>query len=79
MSCCGSCQDKPVNHNKRWSSDDEKDLLVKFASGKPLDLIADELGRTVVSILHRLSLNELVEFDREKNAYYTVPTLLYQF
>lgn len=79
MSCCGSCQDKPSNHNKRWNEADEAQAILQYAAGTPIDMIAEDLGRTPVSILHRLTLHGLVEFDREENAYFTVPVKLYQF
>lgn len=70
---------KPANHNKRWSEDDEKYLLINYAAGAAIDLIAKQLNRTVISVLSRLANNDLVEYDKKKNAYYKVRALLYQF
>jgi hypothetical protein len=70
---------KPSNHQKRWSEDDEKYLIVNYAAGVNIDLIAKVLDRTTVSVLSRLSLSGLVEFDKKANAYYSVRALLYQF
>lgn len=82
--CGGSCKSKstvakPSNHNKRWSPTDDTALILGYAQGTGLEVMADKLGRTVVSILHRLSLNGLVKFDPKENAYMTVPTVLYKF
>ena len=69
----------PPNHQKRWTDADEKTMLQLYAAGSTIDIIANVLGRTVVSVLHRLSLNHIVMFNKEHNAYFTVPTLVYQF
>jgi hypothetical protein len=71
--------DKPKNHQKRWSEDDDKYLIVNYAAGASIDLIAKELDRTVISVLSRLTNSGLVEFDRKANAYYRVRALLYKF
>jgi hypothetical protein len=70
---------KPANHNKRWKDEDRGVLLYRYAQGVPVTIIAKELGRTKVSILGQLAELNLVQFDRDQNAYYTVPTLVYQF
>ena len=68
---------KPANHNKRWNEVDDKYLLVNFASGAAIDLIARELNRTVISVLSRLTNSGLVEYDKKENAYYKVRAMLY--
>ena len=70
---------KPANHNKRWTDVDDHQLILAYAKGVPIDAIAANFGRTAVSILYRLSTYELVKFVRNENAYFTVPTKLYQF
>lgn len=70
---------KPTNHNKRWSEEDEQFLIINYAAGVAIDLIAKELNRTVISVLSRLSDNKLVEYDKKANAYYSVRALLYRF
>ena len=72
-------KNKPASHNKRWSAADEEYLLINYAAGVSTDCIANVLGRTVVSVLHRLSLKGLIEFDKKANAYYRVRALVYQF
>lgn len=70
---------RPANHQKRWTEDDEGLLVFRYAQGTPIDLIAKELSRTKVAILGRLAELGFVYFDKEENAYFTVPTLIYQF
>lgn len=70
---------KPKNHQKRWSNEDEKFLIINYAAGTSMDLVASKLNRTLVSVLHRLTLAGLVEYDKKANAYYSVRALLYQF
>jgi len=70
---------KPSNHNKRWSDEDVNFLIINYAAGADIHLIANELNRTVVSILHRLKQNGLVEFDKSEKAYFSVRAKLYQF
>lgn len=77
---CGCSGAKnPPNHQKRWTDDDEKTMLQLYAAGSTINVIANVLGRTVISVLHRLSINHIVMFNKEHNAYFTVPTLVYQF
>ena len=77
---CTNCkQQNPAKHQKRWSEEDIGVMVLLYAKGTPIPLIAENLERTEISILHRLSMLGLVEFNRSRNAYYTVPTLLYQF
>jgi len=70
---------KPANHQKRWSEDDEQYLVINYAAGVNVDLIANVLNRTTVSVLGRLATKGLVEFDKTANAYYKVRALIYQF
>ena len=81
-SCCGGCcksDQKPENHQKRWSVEEEQALVYNYAAGTAIDLIAKVMGRTEVSILQRLTQLGLVTFNRADNAYYTMPALLYKF
>lgn len=81
--CAGTCgcggTENPPNHKKHWTDEDEKTMLQLYAAGSNINIIAKVLGRTVVSVLHRLSLNHVVMFNKQHNAYFTVPTLVYQF
>ena len=70
---------RPANHQKRWTEDDEGLLVFRYAQGTPVDLIAKELSRTKVAVLGRLAELGFVYFDKEENAYFTTPTLIYQF
>ena len=70
---------KPANHNRRWTEGEENALLHSYALGESIDVIAKNFGRTKVSILGRLAWNNLIYFDKDKNAYYTLPALMYQF
>jgi acyl carrier protein len=70
---------RPANHQKRWSEDDEGLLVFRYAQGTPIDLIAKELGRTKVAVLGRLAELGFVYFDKDENAYFTAPTLIYKF
>jgi hypothetical protein len=70
---------KPVNHQKRWTQDDEQKMILSYAGGVSPEFIAQQLGRTTVSILGRLSEHGLVKFDKAEDAYFTVPVKLYQF
>ena len=78
---CDNCPEntKPANHNKRWTDEDQLTLIVEFAKGTQIADIATVLGRTEVSVLGRLAEFDLVEFRRDEQAYYTVPTCLYAF
>jgi len=77
---CDNCKAaKPANHNKRWTDEDQQTLIVEFAKGTQIVDIASVLGRTEVSVLGRLVEFDLVEFRRDEQAYYTVPTCLYTF
>jgi len=71
--------DKPSNHNKRWTQEEEAAAIIEFAKGTQIVDIASVLGRTEVSVLGRLVEFDLVEFRRDEQAYYTVPTCLYAF
>jgi hypothetical protein len=46
----------PKNSNKKWTSEDDKQLLELSASGKPHVMIGAALGRSTGSIVGRLSL-----------------------
>jgi len=70
---------KPANHQKRWTEADDEYVLVNYAAGAAIDLIATHLNRTPVSVLGRLATKGLVEFDKSEKAYYRVRALLYQF
>jgi acyl carrier protein len=70
---------KPANHHKKWTEEDRSQAVLQYAAGTPIGIIAKNLGRTKVAILHQLSEFGLVQFDKDDNAYYTVPALLYQF
>ena len=70
---------KPVNHQKRWTQVDEQKMILSYAGGVSPEFIAQQLGRTTVSILGRLSEHGLVKFDKTEDAYFTVPVKLYQF
>lgn len=70
---------KPSNHQKRWAAADEEYLLINYAAGAAIDLIATHLNRTPVSVLGRLATKGLVEFDKSEKAYYKVRALLYKF
>jgi len=76
---CSNKMSKPTNHHKRWIEDDDKFLMLNYAAKVSVDLIAQALNRTPVSVLHRLTLSGLVEFDRAEKAYYSVRAKLYQF
>jgi hypothetical protein len=76
---CATKVAKPTNHHKRWSENDDKFLMLNYAARVSVDLIAQALNRTPVSVLHRLTLSGLVEFDRSEKAYYSVRAKLYQF
>ena len=69
----------PGNHNKRWSDDDVSTLISMYAAGVAPSIIADELERTVVSVLAKLTEYGLVYFDKKENAYFTIPAMLYRF
>ena len=70
---------KPTNHQKRWTPADEQKMILSYAGGVSPEFIAQQLGRTTVSILGRLSEHGLVKFDKTEDAYFTVPVKLYQF
>jgi hypothetical protein len=70
---------KPANHQKRWTEVDDEYVLVNYAAGAAIDLIATHLNRTPVSVLGRLAIKGLVEFDKSEKAYYRVRALLYKF
>ena len=70
---------KPIKHNTRWVESDEQYLILNYASGMSATCLAANLGRTVVAVYGKLATYGLVEFDKDKNAYYSVRALLYQF
>ena len=71
--------DKPKKHHKKWSTEDSSKLLIAYASGASIEVIADQMERTVVAVLHQLSKVGLIEYDKEENAYFRVRALMYQF
>jgi len=82
-SCTGTCTtvkaDKPANHNKRWTQIDEQQLILGYAGGSSPEFIAKQLERTTVAVLGRLAEFGLVKYNASEDAYFTVPTKLYQF
>lgn len=45
---------QPANIHNRWTADEEKQLMVAFQSGEPLQAISDRLGRTLRGVEARL-------------------------
>jgi acyl carrier protein len=68
----------PINHNKRWEQEDDDKVILMFAARSSVEVIAQELGRSVSSILHRLAIKKLLKYDHKEAAYYTTPSLFYK-
>lgn len=71
--------DKPKNHNKRWTKEEEKRLILNYSRGSSPEYIAIELQRTTISILSRLADFDIIEYNKDEEAYFTIPTKIYQF
>ena len=69
---------KPANHRKAWSVKDSNKLIFRYAQGAPISVIASEFGRTKIAVLSKLAELRLVQYDKLRNAYFTVPTLIHQ-
>lgn len=64
---------QPANHRAAWGLEEDKQLLLAFATGKTPAAIADECGRTVNAIAGRLHALGILIFDKDELTYKTAP------
>ncbi|MFL6605782.1 MAG: hypothetical protein ACJ8R9_31275 [Steroidobacteraceae bacterium] len=55
---------QPANVRNRWTADEEKQLIVSFQGGEPLQAISDRHGRTVRGVEARLVKLGLMTTDQ---------------